>query len=108
MLHVKAQHQFQDTAITHLGFLKDNQLGRVIGISKVSANPEQSGSGREVEQQFKPIIGGFFRFTITQFGIGNGDLLILQQFLSAEIELLHVERPIGRLSVFPGDLMLPA
>ena len=108
MLHVNAQHQLQDAAITHVGFLKDNQLGRVIGISKVSANPEQSSSGREVEQQFEPVIGGFLCFTITQLCISNGNLLILQQFLSAEIELLHVECSIGRLSVFPGDLMLPA
>ena len=108
MLHVNAQNELQDIAITHLSFPKNHQFSRVICISKVTANPEHPRSRREVEQQFKTVIGGFLRFTIAQLGIGNGDLLIFQQFLSAEIELLHIKCSIGRFSVFPGNLMLPA
>ena len=43
-----------------------------------------------------------------QFLAGDDDLLVLDHILSAEIEVLDVERAVGRLAVFAGHLVLPA
>ena len=103
-----AQDHLQQRPLADLRLLEYDDLGGVVGVAQVAADPELPAAGREVEQHLQPVVGRFLGVAIAQLGIGDDDLLILQQILPTEVELLDIEGPIGRLAVFTGHLVLPA
>ena len=103
-----AQDHLQQRPLADLHLLEYDNLGGVVGVAQVAADPELTAAGREVEQHLQPVVGRFLGVAVAQLGIGDDDLLVLQQILPTEVELLDIEGPIGGLAVFTGHLVLPA
>ena len=105
---MNAQDHLQQRPLADLQLLEYDNLGGIVGVAQVAADPELTAEGREVKQHLQPVMGRFLGVAVAHLGIGDDDLLVLQQILPTEVELLDIEGPIGRLTVFTGHLVLPA
>jgi hypothetical protein len=75
----------------HLNPIEDDDLGGIVGVTQVAADPEQAGPWRQVQQHLQAVVGRLFGFAVAQFAVGDDDLLVLEYLLAAQVELLDVE-----------------
>ena len=106
MLHAHAKDQLQHPTLRQLDLLKDDDLGRVVGVTQVAADPEHAGLRHQVQQHLQPVVGGLLGLAAAQLLPGDHALLVLDHVLAAEVQVLDVEGTVGGLAVLAGHLVL--
>ena len=59
-----AQDHLQQRPLADLHLLKYDDLGGVVGVAQVAADPELPAAGSEVEQHLQPVVGRFLGVAI--------------------------------------------
>ena len=93
VLHVHAQDELRDPALGQLGLLEDDDLGRIVGVAEVAADPEPAGLRHEVEQHFQPAVGRLLGLAAAQLLAGDHALLVLGDILAAQVEVHDMRAP---------------